>query len=445
MAFSPIREVVTSASFGVSSFAPRPRPPALAPSPLLGAPPAEPAEHSVYEGDLGDAAFWRSAAGAAAGVVPRQRVFNASSAASPPHTLRRPQPRLRPAFSAARLRADRLAQHTNCCGVLGPVHAAKVLAERLGDPVPGLHAVHSLEPGTQLLASLRIADAFGDERRRADDEEFEWRKRYWLSRVLEGRERHFARTQRTATRAAMRAGGEAAAAEAPFVSSFFRSRRGSDSHSLSSSPAPSPSASSPSSPLPSPGAASASSYFAAAGGDGAFDATAQQQLLKQQQEPPQQQQQQQQHLQQTRKPVYVDRNILWRRFGGSVNDLLVSEGRSAFPQLPPASPLGLGVGVTALNDTRFPRAASPPAAAIEASMAAKTWTLDATGTMPAAFVAQAAAPAALRPAARPAAAGVFQLDGVYERRRSPHPELRLQRGSVQSALLPAAAASLLAL
>jgi hypothetical protein len=440
MSFSPIREVISSASFGLASFGP---PGGPAPSPLLGrsasaAADADPSPvaASPYEGDLGDAAFWRStaAAAAAAGVVPRQRVFNAQAAASPPHTLRRPQPRLRPAFSAARLRADRLAQHTNCCGTLGPVHAAKVLAERLGDPVPGLTTVHSLEPGTQLLASLRIADAFGEERRRADDEEFEWRKRFWLSRVLEGRERSFARTQRAATRAAMRASGEAEFAEAPFVRSFFRSgSRGSGGDSRS--PSASPSASAHSSPLPSPGAASesAASYFAmAAGGEGgAFGATAQLQA---------------QHMQQqARKPVYVDRNVLWRRFGGSVNDLLVSQGRSAIPQLPPASPLGMGVGVTALGDARFPRAASPPAAVIEASAAAKVWTLDSTGTTPAAFVAQAAVPAALRPAARPAASAVFQLDGVYERRRSPHPDLRLQRGSVQSALLPGAAASLLAL
>ena len=143
----------------------------------------------------------------------------------------------------------------------------------------------------------------------------------------------------------------------------------------------------------------------------------------------------------SRKPVYVDRNVPWRRFGGSVSDLLVSEGLSALPQLPPASPLGIGVGVTALSDSRFPPAPSPTS--FEAS--ASVWCLDATGTQAAAFVQPGAAPAALRPSARPAAAAPFQLDGVYARRRTQHPARILQHGAVRSALPPSVVASLLAL
>ena len=359
MAYSPVRVAdspvpdtlgVSAAHYASSS----------SPAAAAAAPSASP-----YEGDLGDNGFWRgfTREGAAGGaplegsVVPRQRVFNAPSASSPPHTLRRPQSRQRPAYSAAGLRADRLAQHTNCCGVLGPMHAAKVIAERLGDPVPGLlHCTHSLEPGTQLIASLRIADAFSDLRRKEEDEDLEWRKRFWLTRVLQGRERHFASTQRKATRAALRASGEAAAAAAPFIG--FR-------HRSESPPLLDPRASGTAG---SAGAAAFKTIVAAVSaavvaGDGpdfvgglgltarslptgslsSFRVPSPPSPLS----PPSppslpslQQQQQQQHAASLlqRKPVYTDRNIPWRRFGGSVNDLLVAEGRAALPQLPPASP-----------------------------------------------------------------------------------------------------------
>ena len=256
-------------------------------------------------------------------------------------------------YSAAGLRADRLAQHTNCCGVLGPMHAAKVIAERLGDPVPGLpHATHSLEPGTQLIASLRIADAFSELRQKAEDEDLEWRKRFWLTRVLKGRERNFASTQRKATRAALLASGDAAAAAEPFVG--FRHR--SESPPLLDPRAFGTAGSASAAAFKTIVAAVSAAAVAADGSDfaGSLGLTARSlptgslpsSRIPSPPSPPsppslhQQQQQQQQHAASLlqRRPAYVDRNIPWRRFGGSVNDLLVSEGRAAFPQLPPASP-----------------------------------------------------------------------------------------------------------
>ena len=122
--------------------------------------------------------------------------------------------------------------------------------------------------------------------------------------------------------------------------------------------------------------------------------------------------------------------------------LLPSPSSLAFsPFSPPPNSLGIGVGVTGLQDSRFPPAPSP--SPFEAS--ASVWCLDATGTQPAAFVQPVAEPAALRQHRRPAAAAPFQLDGVYSRRRTPHHTQKLMHGAVQSSLQPAAVASLFAL
>ena len=468
---------------------------------------------SNYEDEIDDNSFWRSCPDPP-GTVPRQRAFG-SSASSPPHTLRRPQPRLRPKLDPTALRGDP-SHHTNCCGVLGPMHAARAIAEASARATAqgGAHVAHSLAPAKLLVTSLRVADAYSERRRRAEDEELEWRKRFFLNRALEQRHKSFLLTQRAASRAALRSRGYAVdtaaspAAAGPgaefgdYINGFSGVSEYYDSGAALASlsayeggegdDAGDDLAAQLQSTLRRPRSLGALGAQAVLGApqeqlagellhqhadlrvqneqlqQHTHDLQAHHQHMGQQQQQQvgqhqQQQQQQQQHQPQQssrthfRRPVYVDRNIPWRRFGASVNDALAADGLKPIPQLgPPHSPIVLGRspspssrGGTSpqLPGERAPSPSSPPSLARSWSPSASTpvaesglraspsvWLWDGSGTVAREDPATAAAVAAdhvWRPSARPAAGAPFQLDGVFERRR-PATSSALGRGGVVS-------------
>lgn len=155
----------------------------------------------VYEGDLGDTGFWRSISDP---YIPRQRVYNTISTGSSPHTLRRPQSRQRPHQDLGHLRGGSVSHHTNCSSVFGALHAATAIASGNVSHT-SIHSkdrlARSLAPATKLIDSLNITNAYDQRRRQYDDEDLEWKKRFWLNRTLQKREEAFASKQKSATRA----------------------------------------------------------------------------------------------------------------------------------------------------------------------------------------------------------------------------------------------------
>jgi len=155
----------------------------------------------VYEGDLGDTGFWRSISDP---YIPRQRVYNTISTGSSPHTLRRPQSRQRPHQDLGHLRGGSVSHHTNCSSVFGALHAAAAIASENVSHT-SIHSkdrfARSLAPATKLIDSLNITNAYDQRRRQYDDEDLEWKKRFWLNRTLQKREEAFASKQKSATRA----------------------------------------------------------------------------------------------------------------------------------------------------------------------------------------------------------------------------------------------------
>ena len=155
----------------------------------------------VYASDLGDTGFWRSVSDP---FIPRQRVFNTVSTGSSPHTLRRPQSRQRPYQDLGHLRGGSVAQHTNCVGVFGALHASTAIASGNVSHT-SVHSkdrlARSLAPATRLIHSLNITNAYDERRRQHNDEDMEWKKRFWLNRTLQKREEAIASRQKVATRA----------------------------------------------------------------------------------------------------------------------------------------------------------------------------------------------------------------------------------------------------
>jgi len=155
----------------------------------------------IYASDIGDTGFWRSVSDP---FIPRQRVYNTVSTGSSPHTLRRPQSRQRPYQDLGHLRGGSVAHHTNCIGVFGALHASTAIASGNVSHT-SVHSkdrlARSLAPATRLIHSLNVTNAYDERRRQHNDEDMEWKKRFYLNRTLQKREEAIASRQKVATRA----------------------------------------------------------------------------------------------------------------------------------------------------------------------------------------------------------------------------------------------------